>query len=203
MYLKDNQMKLLKTFSVTLLALSLSASVMAETNTQHTVGLQFGGGGLEYKGDSTDGQGTGQAYIYYNYKFMPQYYLEIGLSNGADADWDCVKGTNNKWHCDTDDHKFDLQADDFKYDALIIALKTDLSLTERNSLYGKIGASYYDYRVSLNKNKIADKNGVGFVAEAGWAYRWDNGMGMNAGFQYQDMGDLEMKTLNVGINYAF
>jgi opacity protein-like surface antigen len=196
-------MKLLKTLSATVIALSISTAVMAEVDSQHVVGFQVGGGGLEYKGKSTDDRGTGQAYLYYNYKFMPQYYLEVGLSSGSDADWDCEKDSKNKWHCDADDHKFDLEADDFKYTALVIALKTDLALSERNSLYGKLGASYYDYSVDLNKNKIADKNGIGFVAEAGWEYRWDNGMGMNAGIQYQDMGDLEMKTLNIGINYAF
>ncbi len=199
-----NLLKILSaTFSATLLALSMSSTVMAEVDTEHTIGLQFGGGGLEYKGESTHGRGTGQAYLYYNYKIMPQYYLEVGLSKGADTDWDCKRDSHNDWQCDADDHDFDLQADDFKYNALIIALKTDLALSERNSLYGKIGASYYDYKVSLNKNKIANEDGVGFVAEAGWEYRWDNGMGMNAGIQYQDMGDLEMKTLNVGINYAF
>jgi len=196
-------MKRLPLLSVTFLALSLSTTAMAEVETEHSVGFQLGGGGLEYKGESTDGHGARQAYLYYNYKFMPQYYLEIGLSSGAEINWDCDKYSNNEWNCETEDHEFDLTADDFKYKALIVALKTDLALSERNSLYGKIGASFYDYELGLEELTIADKNGVGFVVEAGWEYRWDNGMGLNAGIQYQDMGDLELNTLNVGVSYAF
>jgi len=196
-------MKRLTLLSATFLALSLSTTAMAEADTEHSVGFQLGGGGLEYKGESTDGRGAGQAYLYYNYKFMPQYYLEVGLSGGADADWDCNKDSNNVWSCDADDHDFDLLADDFNYKALVVAIKTDLALSERNSLYGKIGASFYDYEVGLNKDKFADKSGVGFVAEAGWEYRWDNGMGLNAGIQYQNMGDLKLNTFNVGVSYAF
>jgi len=45
-------MKLLKALSATIIALSVSTAVMAEVDSQHAVGLQIGGGGLEYKGES-------------------------------------------------------------------------------------------------------------------------------------------------------
>jgi len=196
-------MNRLTIFSATLLALSVSTTVMAEVESQHSAGLQLGGGGVTYKGDSTDGQGALQSYVYYNYKFMPHYYVEVGLSSGAEVDWDCEKDSHNVWSCDADDNDFDLLADDFKYNALVVALKTDLALSERNSLYGKIGASFYDYELSLNEDTFGDESGVGFVVEAGWEYRWDNGMGINAGFQYQDMGDMEVNTFSIGANYAF
>jgi len=41
------------------------------------------------------------------------------------------------------------------------------------------------------------------MLEAGWEYRWDMGIGMNLGLQYQKMNDLTSNTLNLGISYAF
>ena len=83
------------------------------------------------------------------------------------------------------------------------AIKGDIDLSQRNSLYGKIGAQYYDYEFSRNDRFIEGDSGTGLFLEAGWQYRWDLGIGMNAGLRYQDMGDLEFTSANVGISYTF
>jgi len=82
-------------------------------------------------------------------------------------------------------------------------LKTDLSLSKRNRLYAKVGAAFYDYRIDLDNTRIADDNGTGLFVEAGWEYRWDNGLRLNTSLQYQGAGDLDIDTFNVGISYAF
>jgi len=203
-------MKLSNSFTALLLTLSASTfSVNALANSDlespHTVGLQVGGGSIDYKGKDTDGEGVGLSYLYYNYQFSPSYYFEVALVGAEDiSDWDCKKNAENTWDCESDnDNKFDLQADNFEYDAIVLALKTDLSLSKRNSLYAKVGATFYDYKISLDHTNIADENGTGLFVEAGWEYRWDNGFGLNSSLQYQDSGDLEVNTFNVGVSYAF
>ncbi len=198
-------MKLLNLITASLMSLSISTSVLADVETPHSAGIQFGGGGLEYKGKGNDGEAVGQSYLYYNYQFSPDNFVEIGLTNGEDvADWECDQNDQGQWNCfSDDDNNFDLLADDIEYASIVIAFKRTLALSERNSLYGKIGAVLYDYEISRNHSDIADESGVGYMAEAGWQYRWDTGIGMNVGLQWQDMGDLELQTFNVGVNYAF
>jgi hypothetical protein len=70
-------------------------------------------------------------------------------------------------------------------------------------LYAKLGAQYYDYEFSRNGNHLEGEDGIGVLFEAGWQYQWDMGIGMNVGLRYQDMGELTLKSQNVGISYAF
>jgi hypothetical protein len=203
-------MKRSNSLTAILLALSVSTfSINAFADygleSPHTVGLQSGGGGIEYKGKDTDGEGVALSYLYYNYQFAPSYYLEIGLAGAEDFnDWECEEKGENNWDCLSDyDNKFDLQADNFEYDAVVLALKTDLSLSKRNRLYAKIGAAFYDYQLDLDHSRIADESGTGLFLEAGWEYRWDNGFGLNSSLQHQDAGDLEIDSFNIGISYAF
>ena len=203
-------MKISNSLTAILLTLSVSTfSINAfadkDLESPHTVGLQSGGGGIEYKGKDTDGEGVGASYLYYNYQFASNYSVEVGLSGAVDVDdWECTDKGKNSWDCISDyDNKFELQADNFEYSAVILALKTDLSLSKRNRLYAKVGAAFYDYRIDLDHTSVADKNGTGVFVEAGWEYRWDNGFGLNTSLQYQDAGDLDIDTFNIGISYTF
>lgn len=196
-------MEKLTYLSSVLVALSLSTTALAETTSPHSVGLQIGGGSMEYK--DKKGEGYATSYLYYNNQFSKFYSLEAGLLIGADADWNC-KSVDGQWDCypDTDDKDvFELDADKLELSAFVVAIKTDLALSKRNTLYGKAGLSYYAYELDLDRQKIADENGVGLMLEAGWEYRWDMGIGMNAGLQYHKMDDLESSTINLGISYAF
>lgn len=200
-------MKLLTKLTPLLIALTLSVSANAndKADSLHSVGLEFAGGGIDYKGKDTDGTGVGQSYLYYNYQFSPHYYLEVGLLNAEDIDeWDCENTGSPGWDCEYDgNNSYSLEVDNFKQDSLILALKTDLSLSKRNSLYAKVGAEIYEYEMSVGHHKRADESGVGFFVEAGWQYRWDNGIGLNAGVQHHDLGDLERTNVNFGVSYAF
>jgi opacity protein-like surface antigen len=188
-----------------LLALAVSYSAQAEISSPHSIGLTISGGGIDYKGKDTDGVGVAQSYLYYNYQFSPHYYLEVGVTNSEDFDdWECDSTGESSWDCRSDhNNSFALDADNYSQDGLIIAAKTDLALSKRNSLYAKVGAEFYQYDLSLAQNKFADESGVGLFVEAGWEYRWDNSIGINAGVWHHDLGDLESTSINLGLSYAF
>jgi hypothetical protein len=201
-------MKLSSPLTAILLVLSASTfSINAYADygveSPHNVGLQIGGGGIEYKGKDTDGEGVGLSYLYYNYQFAPNYYFEVALVDAADiTDWECKGKDGNNCFLDYDNYLPSI-ADNFEYNAVIFALKTDLFLSKRNRLYAKVGAAFYDYRMDLDHTRIANKSGTGLFIEAGWEYRWDNGFGLNASLQHQDAGDLEIDSFNIGISYSF
>jgi len=190
---------------MSLISLAISTAVLADQKSPHSVGLQVGVGGIEYQGSDAEGTGVGTSYLYYNYNFMPNYTIELGLLGSSDFDWKCDEATDG-WDCYSNDKRkndFVLDADKFELNATVIALKSSIALSKRNSLYGKVGASYYDYEMILNGDKTVNETGIGFMLEGGWQYRWDTGMGMNTGLQYQKMGDLKSSNLNVGISYSF
>ncbi len=197
-------MKLFTIVTPLLLAAAVSYSVQASVESPHSVGLALSGGGIDYKGKDTDGTGVGQSYLFYNYQFLPHYYLEVGLASAEDVDdWKCTEHEQSGWDCRTDNDHFSLDVDNYSQDSLILAIKTDLSLSKRNSLYAKAGVEFYEYELSLAHNKLADESGAGLYVEAGWQYRWDNGMGINAGVQHHDLGDLERTSATVGVSYSF
>ena len=204
-------MKLLTNLSAAALLCLTATNALANDNfvesepKLHTFGMQLGGGGLDYKGKDTDGEGVVQSYLYYNYHFMPNFALEAGLLSGQEVeDWDCFKDVNGEWECFNEDNKrFDLLADDFEFSAIVLAIKTTLPISKRNSLYAKLGGQFYDYELAFNRKKIADETGVGLILEAGWGYQWDSGVGINAGLQFNHMDDAELHSLNIGVSYQF
>jgi len=197
-------MKLFNLIPAAIFIALISASVSATEKSKHSVGFQLGAGGLEYQNKDTDNEGLASSYFFYNYQFSTLYSFEVGISGAEDIDdWNCDADQGGDWECFSDGSKFDLLADDFDYSAIVIALKSDLSLSKRNSLYGKIGMVLYDYDMELLNNKTIKDDGAGYLLEGGWSYRWDSGVGMNVGWQYQDAGDLEFTALNLGINYVF
>ncbi len=197
-------MKLLTIFTPLLLAVAVNFSANAELENPHSVGLSLSGGGIDYKGTDTDSSGVVQVNLNYNYQFAPHYSLEAGVSTAKDVDWKCDKKGQNDWDCRSDDNdSFSLDADSYSQDSVIVALKTDLALSKRNSLYAKAGAEFYVYELGLNHRKLADESGVGLYLEAGWEYRWNNGRGVNVGLQHHDLGDIEKTSFSIGISHDF
>ena len=189
---------------------SLSSNAMGNQSekqplTRHSVGISLAAGGAEYKGSSADGDGVSHFYAYYNYQFNDSIAWEVGAIGGADLDdWKCNEIEDNRWECLSDSKPiFNLDANELYYSSLVFAAKGKLQLSRRNSLYGKIGGQFYDYEFERNNTNLVSEDGVGLFLEAGWQLKWDSGWGINASFQYMDMGDLEVSSFGTGLSYSF
>lgn len=198
--------------ALALTTLSLTTPVWANKNatqlnenSPHSIGLQAGAGNMEYKNTDAKHNIIGTSYLYYNYQFANNLYLEVGLSSAADAeDWQCERDAQNEWDCTNINNKnLTVTADSFKYNAYVLALKGNIALSQRNSLYAKIGANFYNYELELKREKTVDKSGTGVFLEAGWEYRWDNNIGMNIGIKAESASDVEIASTNIGISYQF
>ena len=212
-------MKQFKLAALSFLALSLisTAAYTAETihseaalsETKHTVGLIAGVASGEYKGSSRDGDGIAQAYLFYNYQAFSNISFEVAYTRANEInnwDWECDRVSDDRVSCTYNDGEaplFNIAAEELDLDSFVIAIKGDAALSQRNSLYGKVGAQYYDYDLHGGTFFSESDTGTGLFVEAGWQYRWDLGIGMNVGLRYQDMGDLTLKSSNVGISYTF
>ncbi len=196
----------ISTLSLALVSGSIAADESStQVAKQHTFGLSSSVGGAKYKGSSEDGDGVAHLYGFYNFNINNNFSFETGLIAGADADdWRCEEVEDDEWECRSDnDPIFNLQADELTYASLVVAIKGKLELTTRNSLYAKVGGQFYDYEFQRDDQKLEGEDGFGAFLEAGWQYQWDSGWQINAGYQYADMGDLEISALNLGVSYSF
>lgn len=174
----------------------------------HSFGVQLSSGGARYKGSSQDGDGVSQGYLYYNYALTNNWSLESGVILGTGNDsWSCTSNSDDdsfSLTCNDDEELlFEDQYEDIDYTNFVVAAKGQVFVSQRNSIYGKLGATFYDYDLSRNNKTIIDKDGAGALLEFGWQYRWDFGLGLNAGYQHVYMGDLKTNTLTAGVSYAF
>ncbi|WP_440053890.1 porin family protein [Pseudoalteromonas sp. T1lg65] len=197
-------MKLKTLLSIAILATSFSS--LAEQNGEtHRLGMQFSGGSASYKNSNQDGDGVGHVYVYYNYHFMPELALELGYNSGEDVDdWNCTDANDRKFTCTQNDKTlFKLGADQVDFDNFVVAAKGYYQVSDNSYLYGKLGANYYDYEITRGSKDIVTDNGIGFIVEAGWQYDWDSGWATNIGYQYMDMGDLDISSVTAGFSYRF
>ena len=194
-------MKPLVTCLALLLTGSVSAAQYSSFNWLNTVGVNAGSGSISFKGKDSKNQSVWKINGFYNMKLSEHFSIETGLSFANDLDdLECkynqddyvVKCVNK-----------DLYADKFEYRAIYIAARAQVALSKRNSLYGKIGANYFDYDLRLFQGANIDDNSLGWQSEIGWQYQWDNGLGIQAGLQYSDAGDVELNTTHLGISYSF
>lgn len=198
-------MSILKTLPL-ILTVALSFNAAAQDNIKrHSVGVQASVANVEFKNSTNDGNGVAQMYLHYNYAFNHIFSLEAGLNAGQENDdWKCEQDDDDKWSCKEKNLSlFDMNADKVEYSNIVIAAKAQYKLSQRNSLYGKLGAQYYDYEIKQRSTVLADDTGVGLYVEAGWQYRWDSGIGMDAGLKIMKMGDLKVAGTTLGISYAF
>jgi len=198
-------MKLSRLASVSFLSLSLLSTFTFAQDRQHSIGLVTGAASGEYKNSTQDGDGFAQAYLFYNYQAFENFSLELAYNAAVELDsWDCEETSDDKWTCGTNDKPmFGLRANEMELDGFVIAIKGQAPISKNNSLYAKLGAQYYDYKFKRNDRFVEGEDGTGVFFEAGWQYRWNCGIGMNVGLRYQDMGDLTLKSPNVGISYSF
>ena len=189
-------MKLSPLMTISLLSLSLLSTFTHAQDHQHSYGVTIGAGG---------GDGFAQAYLFYNYQALEHFSVEVAYNAAIEFDsWECEEKYDDKWTCDTNNKPmFGLLATEFELDGFVVAIKGQIPISQRNSLYGKLGAQYYDYSFSRNGYTVESEYGTGVLFEAGWQYQWDMGIGMNVGLRYQDLGDLTLISQNIGISYSF
>lgn len=207
--LKEIIMKTIKVLSlVVITALAgviTTGQALATENSPHSIGAQLSGAAAKYKGSSEDDNGIGQVYLHYNYALNEIFSVEVGLNSAAEIDdWQCSDTNKDKFTCAKTDNKlFGIDANEIEYNNFVVAAKGHYSLTERHSLYGKVGVQFYDYELSNNNKVLKSDDGVGLFLEAGWQYQWDGGLRVNAGLQSMKMGDLEVAGTTLGLSYQF
>ena len=188
-----------------LLLYGANAHAKMQNKTPHSLGGSISVGAAEYKGSSKDGDGVVAVYGFYRYQLMPELALEAGIKTGMEADdWDCDRINDHRYECNQNNELlFNLNANQLDYENYALSIRGQYPLSERNSLFVRIGGHFYDYEIAKSGVKVASQDGIGLISQAGWQYQWDSGVAMQVSYEYTGMGDLETFTLSSGIAYRF
>lgn len=187
------------------LPLLISSLAVAQANPEysldkgiHTIGAGFGLGTLN--GDIPVGSENdhGVWNIYYNYAFDRTYSLEASFMSGDTDDSLCIL-------CGVfaDDDLLNNQ----KFRALTLSGKGAVPISQRWSLYSKLGLNTYRTtpynKFRGNKSDAETSTGVGLFAGAGIEFRAFNGVGVNFEYHYLDMGGIDASAGQINLSYRF
>lgn len=173
----------------------LSQSVSA-SESNHYIGGTLGYGFHDFE---TKDHGTANfsdsitADIFYRYMMNDNFGVEIGAMSGSGGAFSIF---SDIWH--------DVKG--LSYKGVRATAYGKLPLSASQSLYAKVGATHQwiDYDIVEDKDRSSiSETDHGFYGAIGWEFRFRNGLGLNAEYQYAPMSNLTLNSYNVGINYPF
>lgn len=162
-------------------------------NQNHVVGVNFGLGSrdFEVQGVESDSGNDNAAFgAYYRYMMSHHWGLELGYHKGSG-------GFGNAFS-----ELFGLELPDLDYRGYKLAGYGRVNLSERNYLYGKLGANFHNMDYEYGDVRY-DNSGVDAFVAGGWEYLFDNGIGLNIEVQHLPMDDLKVTNVNLGFSYHF
>ncbi|PKH58453.1 porin family protein [Shewanella sp. Choline-02u-19] len=176
----------------------LSCNAMAAEG-EHIIGGSVGYGGNEIDGFEKDTSTSGDNVvydIYYRYMWHDNFGIEAGYfagSSGLASAFGSIFG----------------QINDIEYSGFRTTLYGKYMLSERNSLYAKLGGSAnklsYEWGSSWSNDELqhSNENDIDLYAAVGWEVRFHSGFGMNIEYQYIPVQALTAQNVNFGISYQF
>ncbi|NQZ08252.1 MAG: porin family protein [Algicola sp.] len=173
--------------------LSQAADNSSEGKT-HTLGYGAGWGSIKSDTFYRNSEEHDHSLYYYNYRLNESWSVNVehiqGDSNGGFLDINLFPGG----------------ADDFdrvNYKAYAVSLKGAVNLSNRWSLYGKLGGHAYKTEFTDSVNTNYDDDGFDINGALGFEFRAYNGFGIGFEAGRIKLGDTQANTLGINLSYAF
>lgn len=141
------------------------------------------------------------SHIAYSYQYNITEYFSIGLGY--------LKGDSSK----TDGLIIDLYTDSnidlftdskIDYRSILFSASANYPISKRNYLYLKVNALSYDYDIVDDNEVVFNEDGHDFGYSLGWKYKFDNGIGLNTGYEVLNLGEyIEIVGVKIGVSYYF
>lgn len=178
-------------FSV--LALSLSSTMLFAQDNPHVIGLQADFGELSTKANKNteklDDISTTHYTLSYQYSLNENFSVGAGYLTGDSSSFIAI---------------FDFNDSELEYSAFMLSAKAQYPISKRNSLYLQLNALQYDYDI-LDKDKtVFNDDGSDFGYSFGWKYQWDMGLGLKVGYDVINLGsDIKLNGISIETSYRF
>ncbi|MBL4814056.1 MAG: porin family protein [Shewanella sp.] len=187
----------MKLLSILIASMLSFGAVAGESN--HIIGGNIGYGGQDFESDNGGKFGGGDSVgidAYYRYMLNDNFGLEGSIFSGSGGIVSAMTGIFT-----TVDH--------ISYKGVRAAIYSQISLSESNSLYAKVGASanQINYDVSgvfgSGTTESIETDGTDFYGVVGWGIRFQSGLGLNLEYQYVPIQELIVQNFSIGISYRF
>jgi hypothetical protein len=165
----------------------LAVDSMSSNGKNHTLGFSLGGGSVDTDISSENDDGGSVSGFTYGYKYDSTLTINTGIVSG---DSFCIVT------CFTDVRVLN-------YDSYILNVKGSLPLSNRWSVFGKLGVNYYDLVFSGNDRVNTTDTGVGALLATGLDFRSYNGFGLGLEMTLLDMDNILAKNLTINFSYMF
>jgi hypothetical protein len=90
------------------------------------------------------------------------------------------------------------------YSAIQLSAAVNYPIIAKHYLYLKVNALQYDYDIVDDNEVVYNEDGNDFGFSLGWMFKFDNGIGINAGYEVLNLGkNIDIKGFNIGLHYRF
>lgn len=164
------------------------SSDMSSNGKKHILGIDLGLGSVDSNNYSIEVDEESIIRFTYGYQLNSVWVVSTGVIRGNGKEL-CIRTC------------LELRALD--YNSYILNIKGSYPLINRWSVFGKLGANYYDVDLSgANKANVMD-SGVGALIATGVDFRAYNGFGFGIEISFQDMGIITSTSLSANFSYMF
>jgi hypothetical protein len=90
------------------------------------------------------------------------------------------------------------------YSAILFSPAVNYPVSKRNYLYLEVSALEFAYDVIDDSKVVYNERGRDFSYSFGWGYKFDNGMGIKAGYEKLNLGEhVDIGGFHTTLNYRF
>lgn len=169
----------------------LAEDTFSNSGKHYIFGVNFGVGEINTDLPSEEDNSEFTGGIFYGYQYNSKWTINAGFAAGSSID--CIIAC-------LDDLSLYRSAE---YNSYILNIKRSLPLSRRWSVFGKLGANYYNSKFyGAHIDKITDR-GVGALLATGFDFRAFNGFGVGFEAKWLDMGDINATNYTVNFSHMF
>ncbi|WP_157826746.1 outer membrane beta-barrel protein [Colwellia sp. 12G3] len=165
----------------------LAVDNISSNGKNHTLGINLGLDSVDTDISSESDDGGIITGFTYGYKFDSTWTVNTGKVFGGSF---CIVT------CFGDVRVLD-------YDSYILNIKGSLPLSNRWSVFGKLGVNYYNVMFSGGNRVNVIDTGVGTLLATGFDFRAYNGFGLGFEMTLLDMGNILAKNVTLNFSYMF
>mgnify|MGYP000382975040 CR=1 FL=1 len=167
---------------------SLANGSNAKKAQSHSLGIKLGHSELSAgKYTAADGEGILQG-LYYGYQLDSNWSLVLSAESADNMDCALVCGGGI----------IEPQA---SYESYAFSVKGQLPLSHKFSLFGKLGANYYETELANSEQGIRQNTGVGALYAVGADYQFSDNFVIGLESSWLEMD--ELKSTNFGISFQY
>jgi len=168
----------------------LAIDNLSSTGKNHTLGINFGLGNVDTDISSETDDSESVVGFNYGYQYSENWAINVGKTSGSSF-------------CIVTCAEISSTVRTLGYNSYNLNVKGSIPLSNRWSMFGKLGLNHYDLEFSGADRISLTDNGVGALLATGFEFRAHNGFGIGFEATWLDMGNISAENYTINFSYMF